>query len=144
HRRRLCRAKNLIESSGDLIQASFFSATEVSTRVHYQERDSQIRREANFLNQRCDGFIPVWARGSAKIHQISCVAKDATEAVCREFVCVACGVGGRKWLSVPLHVVFHENLDDLTADAAAAFEGFPNATAGGHMGAEFHGIKRKT
>jgi hypothetical protein len=39
----------------------------------------------------------------------------------------------------PLHVVFHEYLYNITVNAFAAFESFPNAPAGGHVRAELHG-----
>jgi len=42
-------------------------------------------------------------------------------------------------LAKPLHIILNKDLDDLATDAEAAFEGFPDTAAGGHMGAEFHG-----
>ena len=134
---------NFIESGNDLLQASLVSGPEMSTGMHNEEGDSQIRGEANLLDQGLDGFVAVLAGGRAEVDQITCMAEDATEAVCGQLVRVAREVRWRERFSEPLQVVLHEDLHDGAADGAAAFERFPDAAAGGHVGAKFHGLKVK-
>ena len=68
------------------------------------------------------------------------MAEDATEGAAIEFVGVEGNVVRGEWFSEPLHVVLHEELNHFAADAAAAFERFPDAAAGGHVSSKTHGV----
>src|SRR5436305_1442262 len=69
------------------------------------------------------------------------MSEDGVEFLRGEFVGVERKIARRVRFAEPLHVVLHEDLNNLAVDFRAALQRLPNAAAGGHVSAEFHSRK---
>ena len=137
-RRLFGRRKYFVQAGDNLFEGSRFAGAEVRAGMHDQEGEAEIGREADLLDEGLDGPVAIVAGLRAEIDEVARMTEDAGKSSGSQFAGVEGKLLRHSPPAEPLHVIFDENLDAVTMDAAGALQGAPGAASGGHVRAELH------
>ena len=138
NRGRLCGAKNFVQTGYNILDTGLLPGAEVRARMKNQKREPQIGGKLNFLDKRFERVLAIGRRGRSQIDEIARVTEHTGESTARDFVLVQGEIVRQVRFSEPLHVVLHEDLNDLTINARASLQGLPDPATGRHVSAENH------